>query len=678
MLGTSLVVAAIGAIVAAIALGPTTGLEVRPAAAAGRTLTVTPATELGNQVVQVNWTGFTPTTKTGMLKVIVVQCKMNPKSVADCFMGDPFPSSQNGNLAYGITAADGTGSTVIEIRPSARLATLDCRQANPCELYAWEIDGKPLPTVGMPPNGAAAPLAFAKSASDCTIPNGFDVRAEGEASSAANMYGWAAQVCEGSNKLAVDYTETSSEGGRDSFLHDQVDLGATSLPATADELSAAGTQAPFQYAPLAVTGVALVYNMVDGMTGKPITDLTLTPRLVARALTTSSLFMFFEDPEFKKLNPGHSWPYAGLAQPLVRAERNADAYILTDWIAHDKAASDFMNGNDQYKVGVVPAFKGYHYPTDIFENAAGDDGYVPRSGQYEVAQRVFHGVPATSGSPTSSYGYIGVVDLTAAKQFGLPIAKIVNPAGNAVLPDDAALMAGYKLMTKTSGVLTPSYSASDPTAYPLVKVDYGMVRTHPTKTDDSGTVVPDPVKIAHMKSFLNWVATAGQTFTRPGTLPLPSELVAETKAVADSISDPTPPTTTTVPTTSTTVPTTATTTDPNVNGFGGDTSGGSFSVGGSYSGGSGGSGGTIDGSGASTGSGDGTPVASGPATKHPLAAAPTAPDWFPVAQASAAGTRYLVPALFGTGLVAGLAGLVLLLGPKASAARKALLGKGGA
>src|SRR5450755_3925357 len=47
--------------------------------AAGRTLTVTPNTDLGNQVVTVHWTGFSTA-----FGVIVQQCKANPVSLADC------------------------------------------------------------------------------------------------------------------------------------------------------------------------------------------------------------------------------------------------------------------------------------------------------------------------------------------------------------------------------------------------------------------------------------------------------------------------------------------------------------------------------------------------------------------------------------------------------------------
>ena len=58
-----------------------------PAPADGRALTVTPASDLENQVVQVAWSGFTPTSGSGDNAVIILQCKANPASLADCFTG---------------------------------------------------------------------------------------------------------------------------------------------------------------------------------------------------------------------------------------------------------------------------------------------------------------------------------------------------------------------------------------------------------------------------------------------------------------------------------------------------------------------------------------------------------------------------------------------------------------
>ena len=99
--------------------------------------------------------------------------------------------------------------------------------------------------------------------------------------------------------------------------------------------------------PVDLTAIVLAYNIVDPVTNKQITDLTLTPRLVARLLSDSDVNTFFEDPEFLKLNPHHAWPITA-ADPGLRAEQNADTWIVTNWLQHDPNARKFLDGHDKY------------------------------------------------------------------------------------------------------------------------------------------------------------------------------------------------------------------------------------------------------------------------------------------------------------------------------------------
>lgn len=664
----------------AVLLTAAASVTISPAASFGaksnRSAVVTPSTNLTNQVVTVSWSGFHPTAKNGNFKVQVYQCKSNPRSLSDCFTVAPFPNSANGNSVVGTTSKDKTGSAQIEIRSANLLPELDCRQQNACSLLVWEMNGTAPPDTGLPKNSVVVPITFAKSQADCPIPNGFDLRAEGEASAAPSFYQWAAQLCEGDGALALDYTETSSNGGRDSFLHDQVDLGLTSLPATSDELAAAGTQSPFAYAPLGIDAVGIGYNITDSTTGKPITDLVLSPRLVARAITDTRIGEFFSDPELRALNPGHTFPGGGLAQPLLRAERNADTQLLTEWIVADADARAFIAGNDRFGISVVNAFKNYPYPTDIFENAAGDDAFVPRSGEYEVANRIFHGVKPTDSAPSLGYGYLGVIDRTAATNFAVPLARLVTSTGSKVAPDDTALRAGLAAMTTSNGVLRANFATTDPAAYPLVKIDHVMVRLQPTTTDGNGATVADTAKRDRLKQFLTWAVTTGQQHLPDGTLPLTDALIAETKAVADRIttwSAPPTTTTTTVPATTTTVGTT-TTTDGSTTDFGGPTDFGGG--GGSFGGDS--SGGATDFGTTTPTYGDGTPIASGKGNERPLARAASAPTWLPIASIGPSAVRYAFPGLLIAGLLAGLVRLLMLAGPRLATWRASVLTKGNA
>jgi ABC-type phosphate transport system substrate-binding protein len=559
--------------VLAVVVGFTAFRNTSARATGPRTLTVTPATGLGNQVVLAHWTGFDPTV--GFTDTVnLLQCKLNPKvvdadrnpaTVDDCLTATPFPNAGN-KVATGVTQADGTGSAFIEILPAAQQPLLNCSESNPCTLLAYENNGVPPPTDSLPTTAATTEIQFARSIDDCPPVTNFDVRAEGEASASTLIYNWAANVCTANPKLILDYTETSSVSGRQDFLNRLVDVGVTSMPPTSGELAASPGYPSYAFAPIDLTGVVVAYNMNDPTTGKRITDLTLSPRLLARVISDSGLTgnfsnpqSFWADPELNRLNPGRHWPAQSLSQPLLRAERNADAYFTTDWIAHDANAEAFLHGNDPDGVPVNDAWNGVSYPTDIFENlSTADGGYLPLQGERPVARKTFYAVKPAEVTPNDpkNIGFIGLVDLPTAERYDLPMAKLVNATGHAVAPDAAGIAAGYKAMTTNPDGVTkaPNFASSDPAAYPLVKVDYAMV---PTKVANTTFEV-------NLKRFIAYIGGTGQSQLPVGYTPLPADLVAQDAAAAAKIVvvSPPPKTTTTTTTPPTTTPITATTAPP--------------------------------------------------------------------------------------------------------------------
>jgi ABC-type phosphate transport system substrate-binding protein len=524
---------AVPALALAIALPATFVTTTAPVGAEpARALTAEPATGLGTQVVRVSWSNFRPTASTGQYAVNLLQCKADPKDLEkDCYTPTPFPDPDNGNRVYGATTKpDGTGSAFIEVRASAQLPELDCSASNPCSILAYELTGRPLPDQGLPAESALAPLAFAKSVSDCPPVDKIDITAEGEASSAAVFYRWAADRCAGTDPLVLDYTETNSNSGRADFLNNQVDLGLTSLPATQDELDGA-PQKPesFRYAPMDLTAIAVVFNMTDPKTQQRITDLTLSPRLLARVVSNTTLSEFFQDPELAKLNPGVRWPLAGLSPPLMRAEKNADTWLITSYLGNDAVARAFLSGSDPDGIEVSSPWKDVSYPADRFENRAGasDVGYVPRQGQNAVVTRVFYGVkPSESvNNRTDITGFIGFVDWPTAIRYGLPTAKIVNAAGNAVAPTPDSVLAGYLAMRRNAdGTRVADLVSTVANAYPLTKIDYAMTM-FPRGDDERSTKVKD---------FFAFAAGPGQESLDAGYVQLPDELRAQTQALAEN------------------------------------------------------------------------------------------------------------------------------------------------
>ena len=513
----------------------------------GRGGTVGPGTELVNEVVTVGWSGFNPTLPNGLFGALIVQCKGNPVSMADCYNAEPYPDLVNGTRVLSTTGSDGTGSARLEIRPASYLPLLNCSASNACSVMVYENDGQAIPVGALPANYVVVPITFAPSQADCPNIVDFDVRGDGSATSAGLFYNWAAKLCNGDGAVVVDYTENSSTTGRENFLAGLTDFGVSALPATADELSAHPDHRDFSYVPLVASAAVIAYNFTDPFTGRPLDNLVLSPRLVARIITDTSLESFFQDRELRQLNPGVRLPTSVLARPLVRAERNADTRIVTSWFSSNPVAQAFLAGTDSFKIPVNRDYIGYPYPQDLFETVSPDSAYLPRQGQRAVSLKLFYGVTptGTARENTTSTGIIGVVDLPTAKRFGLKVAKLVQPGGVPVAPTDAAILAGIADMDTTpEGLLIADTTPEDPTGYPLVKIDYALVpKTFATQS-----------KVDKVVRLLRYGLTEGQSSLPAGYVALPDSLKVQALSTISGVAVPASPTvasTTTEPVSST-------------------------------------------------------------------------------------------------------------------------------
>ncbi len=630
------------------------------------------STQLRNEVITVSWSGFHPTTSVGQYQVEVLECTNAPTNVDqsqnECYYAQPYPDSAGGNLVQtGTTDHAGNGSATFEVRTDAQpLGQLTCDFAHPCSIVVYELDFTNPPPNALPPSAVVTPISFAATPKDCSGNGHFDLRGEGEWSSAQQMYSWAGQMCTGAQAVSVDYTATSSNLGRENWLDPstQLDFAVTSLPATSTELSTSPHHLPYAYAPVDLNAVVVGFNVDDAITQQPITNVTLTPRLVARLMTGSHLDTFFQDPEFTALNPGHHWPVAAVP-PLVRADLNADTRLFTSWMIHDANAQKLVAGNDIDGVAVTPAYLNYPYPVDDFENAAGDT-FNPLTNNDFVANYAFRARPALDNVFIHPWagGYFAVLDRPTAARFGLPLAKLVNASGAAVAPTDAALLAGYQSMSlDATGMRTPNFDATDPAAYPLVKVDYALVPLQGADYDlGNRRFVTDDAKVAHLKTMLDYLATTGQQTNDllPGFVPMPPELVAQTQQIASRIShfNGPPPTTTTTSTS-----TTSTTVAAND-----IVSGSGCCVGGDNAGASGSSDSTSATAGSvPRGSADG-PRSRG--TTPPPRSAPSAPVWLPIASMTASRSGIGLIAVFGAGLAALATRLAWMMVARAIAGRE--------
>jgi ABC-type phosphate transport system substrate-binding protein len=537
--------ALIVAILIAVVVAAVTVVPREPAAdAAGRTLTATPSSGITGQVVVATWSGFDPANPVGLF-----QCKgAVPSSMSDCYQVQrpPAGGDPNGTAKLdGLTQADGTGTAFIDVQPAPVLPQLGCSKNQDCSVIAVELDGSAYPANGLPVRSAVARLQFAPGPSDCPSASTPDVTTEGEASTAPALYAWGGRVCTAADRLALDYTETSSNSGRRSFLADEVDVALTSLPPVASEIAEA-TRKDYTYAPVDVSAVVVAFNVTDPTTGQRISDLTLSPRLLAMMIAGNQPSgrgtHLFDDPEFLRLNPGHVWPLFSSA-PLLRSELNADAWLTTNLLQQDTAARQFLDGTDTIctassipQIDCVDRFwKGITYPTDVFESRnATAGGLFPRQGTRVNAQRLFNFQPAAGDVGASLSvgvdGGFGIMDVVTARKFGLPTAKLLPanaaPGTPGVAADQAGMTAALKAMKTNEDGVTKIVDPRGP-GYPITKIDYAMVPT-------SGL---SETKRADVAKFLAYAAGDGQSagVLPPGYLPLTDDLVTENETASAAV-----------------------------------------------------------------------------------------------------------------------------------------------
>lgn len=499
-----------------------------------------PGTNLGDGVITVAWQGFTPTRDDGTYGVVILQCRAHPRSVTnDCNTANTFPYDLTGNQQAGITHKDGTGSKFMDIMTTARLPSLACSESTPCSLLLYETTENGFDPNGLPPANTRVivPLHFERNSADCPPVQRYNFSIESETSATSALYQAAAALCTGAHPFTMAITNTSSNQAREDFLSGEVDLGVTSLPPEAGERSA--TSKPFSVTPIDLTAVAIAYNIVDPVTNKQITDLTLTPRLVARLLSDSDIQSFFQDPELRKLNPHHHWP-SEAADPGLRGDKNADTWIVTNWVNGNPAARAFLDGRDHYGVPVNSSWKDVPYPTDVFAARNSNGVYFPRIGEEGIAQRLFANTKPADSVPTDPLdaGEIGILDLPTAEQFKLPVANLTNGVGQPVVAANAwTIAAAYSGMhTSPAGFHNEPAVVRGANAYPLAKVDQAMV---PKKLDST----PKDLRI---RAFLDYAAGPLQQDLPAGYVPLPTSLQQQTSHyTGDTIQTPTTTSTTT-------------------------------------------------------------------------------------------------------------------------------------
>jgi hypothetical protein len=568
-----------------------------PGAGSSARVTVSKVTNLVNQTVAVSWTGFQPSSATRLSNsgdsydvstkrpVRVYQCRgANPTSSSDCY-GSPgfggvaatadhpavppvpaftYPGQQNAydanpdgpsNWQDTVTAPDGSGEVAIQLFTRRESAALGCADDTGCSLVVvpnyGDADGNGATELSLDApwawaNRTVVPLTFLPLDVTCPL-TGKSVDVEGSPVAARLLASWRARTCTlDKGPVRIDYTAIGEPQTRTDVTGGSTDVGLVIDPLNAETASDHGAV----YAPVAASSLVVAYQ-IDDAEGRPVRDLKLNARLVAKLITASyrtggndavagNPFNLFHDPEFLALNQGVDWPDGSPGNhPLLLADISDTTLALTRWIEADPAARAFIAGKaDPWGMHVNSHYKKIALPFDTFAvlDRAQSDFFAPvqeldaLARQTSIAQfpgaitSIENGVSVISKPPRQNPGsreVIGIIDAASAADFRLSTARLLNTGGAYVAPSTTGVLAALAHSKPNADKVTRSVdlTSKDKAIYPLSLLVSAVASTKAEKSVRTS-----------VSTFLDYAAGAGQVSgdeigrLPAGYVPLPASL----------------------------------------------------------------------------------------------------------------------------------------------------------
>ncbi|TCO62426.1 hypothetical protein [Actinocrispum wychmicini] len=520
--------------------------------------------------------------------------------------GEFFDAGTTNEVPLAKTRQDGGGEVDFEVQTALESYGLGCGgAAKHCWLVVVprgnkEVDSSLVPgekrnwLVSSPlsasnwVNHISFPLSFQPVGRACPI-GAAERETSGQEFVADAVLRWQPKLCAGGGAV-FGYTQVSDNTARDTLRSDKPGLAFLTDPLPDPDR-------PVVYAPVALSGLAIAFiteraSAGEGVVppeiwqqdGQQISQMKLTPRLVAKLLTQSyqvSLPLradylrtnpdyLTRDPDFIALNP--DFKDFGVLMSTVDTMVSTvpmDANIaLWTWMNGDKDARDFLDGKpDPWKMVVNPNYQGLKLPLPDFpkgdltcanpgtlvENCAltlrplsGDMHEAGRSisrgdtlGKAPTGFATPDGKPqlkAVDRQPQGQRSLLAIVNTGTAVRYGLPMAQLRNAGGDFVAPTNDTIMAGLDAMKHST--VAPEVLQTDPltklkNAYPLTVMSYAAVV--PSKIDKSAG--------ADYANLLRYAVGDGQTVgIQPGQLPegytpLPNTFRDQTRAAATKIAD---------------------------------------------------------------------------------------------------------------------------------------------
>jgi phosphate transport system substrate-binding protein len=276
--------------------------------------------------------------------------------------------------------------------------------------------------------------------------------------------------------VSISYAVVGSGAGIAAFSARQVNFGASDVPMTASEQSAA-RGGPVTQVPDALGGVGVAYNL----------NMPSGARLRLTGPVLAGIFLGqitrWNDPAITALNPGIDLPSAAITV-VHRSDSSGTSYIFSNYLSSVDPAWAAKAGTS--KTPNWPAGEG-------------------AEGNGSVASTVF-------STPFS----IGYVEQAYSRGLLLPFAALRNQAGNYVTP--SASTAAAAAAAQKPHITPADFSiVNQPgaTSYPISGYSWALVYTHQTSQTTGQELV----------AMLDWLTHDGQgDAAANGYVPLPAQV----------------------------------------------------------------------------------------------------------------------------------------------------------
>ena len=463
-------------------------------------------------------------------------------------------------------------------------------------------------------NRIVVPLGFEPVREPCRL-GGVERPVVGHESLSVAMSSWQGPLCSGGQ--GYFYATTTDDIARQTVTSDLPKLSVITEPLEPDAVPA--DRGGAVYAPVAASGVSIslfverLYNSASSAQNRPyngtrVEQIRLTPRLVAKLLTQSYRYStwingggpthlsdaplsLLDDPEFKEINDFSELSLdvvslrnqrESLAKIFVTADSSDAVRLVWEWVLGDESARAFLSGEpDHHGMTVNSFFKGI----ETYEQLSLPRADIPRLDPSCVDVQIGtgtgtqplcaldaapyvnsfdHGAALTARGQQLGGGsfvldtscncvkmprpdpqlvgqraLITLTDTPSSARRGLIAASLQNTDGGFVAPTTATMTSALDqaVDTAVSDVKRVDPNSIKGNGYPLTRLSYAV--TNPALLDQDAR--------DDYAGFLELVATDGQRpGTGPGNLPigyapLPRAMQAQALKAAEAIRTATAP-----------------------------------------------------------------------------------------------------------------------------------------